>query len=299
MNIVVFGAGAMGSLFGALLAQKNTVVLVGRTPHISTIQKKGVIITGKTNRIVKTTAIESIKDIFFQVDLILLTVKSYDTETAASQLCQCINDETIVLSLQNGLDNIEKIERFINKKHLLAGITTQGVLFSKPGEIVHTGFGKTILGELNGSSSKRLLRLVSLFNDAGIHTTPSNDIKKEIWMKTIINSSINPLTGFFGCKNGYLLENPLLERVVEYICIESSCIASSEGISVSEGEMIEKTKEVIRNTAENSSSMLQSIQQQKKTEIDSINGKLANIGYHHKINVPLNRILTELINSTY
>lgn len=297
MNIVVIGAGAIGSLFGAFLAQKNTVILVGRQPHIDTIQKKGLIITGKTKRIVRTQATESIKDIPLQVDLFLLTVKSYNTEAAASQLCHFISDETIVLSLQNGLDNIEKIERFIDKKHILAGVTTQGAVFSKPGEIIHTGFGKTILGELNGSSSKRLLSLVSLFNEAGLQTMKSDDIQKEIWIKTIINSSINPLTAFLGCKNGYLLENPLLERVVERVCTESSRIASSEGIFVSVEEMREKTKEVIRNTADNFSSMLQSIQQQKKTEIDSINGKLARIGKNHKIDVSLNKILTELINS--
>lgn len=298
MNIVIFGAGAIGSLFGALLAQKNTVVLVGRQPHIISVQKKGLTITGKTTRTVTMAAIESIKDLPVQADLILLTVKSYDTETASSQLSSCIiSDEAMVLSLQNGLDNIEKIERFIEKKHILAGITTHGAIFSKPGEITHSGEGKTILGELDGSSSKRLHGLVKLFNEAGIQTTTSNDINKEIWSKTIINSSINPLTGFLGCTNGYLLGNPLLERVVECICTESSAIASSEGISVSEEEMIEKTKEVIRDTANNFSSMLQSIQQRKKTEIDSINGKLARIGANQRIDVSLNRILTELINS--
>ncbi len=297
MNIVIFGAGAIGSLFGALLAQKNTVVLVGRQPHIISVQKKGLTITGKTTRTVTMAAIESIKDLPVQADLILLTVKSYDTETACSQLSACISDEAVVLSLQNGLDNIEKIERFIEKKHILAGITTHGAIFSMPGEITHSGEGKTILGELDGSSSKRLQSLVRLFNEAGIQTTTSNDINKEIWSKTIINSSINPLTGFLGCTNGYLLENPLLERVVECICTESSAIASSDGISVSEEEMIEKTKEVIRDTANNFSSMLQSIQQRKKTEIDSINGKLTRIGENQRIDVSLNRILTELINS--
>ncbi len=297
MNIVIFGAGAIGSLFGALLAQKNTVVLVGRSPHIKCVQKKGLTITGRTNRTIQMTAVESLKDILFQADLVLLTVKSYDTETASNQLHPCIDDETIVLSLQNGLDNIEKIECFIQKKHILAGVTTHGAIFSKPGEITHTGIGKTILGELDGSSSKRLLSLVRLFNKAGIQTMTSDDIKKEIWIKTIINCSINPLTAFFGCRNGYLLENLLLERVVECVCTESSVIALSEGILVSAEEMIEKTKEVIRNTANNYSSMLQSIQQQKKTEIDSMNGKLARIGQNHKIDVSLNRILTELINS--
>ncbi|MCX6671647.1 MAG: 2-dehydropantoate 2-reductase, partial [Euryarchaeota archaeon] len=156
---------------------------------------------------------------------------------------------------------------------------------------------KTILGELDGRPSERLKTLISIFNQAGIETQMSTDIKREIWRKTIINSSINPLTAFLGCKNGYLLENPLLEKTVEYVCTESSRIASSKGIIASPVEMIEKTKEVIRDTAENYSSMLQSIQQGKKTEIESINGVLLRIGTEQKIDTPLNRILFELITS--
>jgi len=297
MNIVVFGSGAIGSLFGALLAKQNKVVLVGRAPHITCIQQKGLLINGKTRLIVSVPAVESIIDVSFSPDLILLTVKSYDTETASSQLSSLVDDQTMVVSLQNGLNNIQKIEQHIEKKHILAGVTTHGALFVKPGTITHTGKGTTILGELNGDSSERLRMLVSVFNQAGIETQMSTDIKREIWKKTIINSSINPLTGFLRCNNGYLLDNPLLEKTVESICTESSVIASSEGIVVSPLEMIEKTKKVIQDTAQNYSSMMQSIQQGKKTEIDSINGELLRIGSEHKVETSLNRILFELITS--
>jgi 2-dehydropantoate 2-reductase len=297
MNIVVFGSGAIGSLFGALLAKQNKVVLVGRAPHIKYIQQKGLTINGKTHLTVNVPAVESTKEVPLSADLILLTMKSYDTETASKQVRPLLHDQTMVVSLQNGLDNIEKIEQNIEKKHILAGVTTHGALFLSPGTIIHTGKGKTILGELDGRPSERLKTLISVFNQAGIETLMSTDIKREIWRKAIINSSINPLTAFLGCKNGYLLENPLLEKTVEYVCTESSRIASSKGIIASPVEMIEKTKEVIRDTAENNSSMLQSIQQGKKTEIESINGVLLRIGTEQKIDTPLNRILLELITS--
>jgi 2-dehydropantoate 2-reductase len=297
MNIVIVGAGAIGSLFGALLAKKNTVVLVGRAAHITAIQHHDLNITGKTHLHVKLSAVESIKDVSISADLVILTMKSYDTEMAIKQIVPLIQDETAVMSLQNGLGNIEKMERRFGRDKILVGTTTHGAIFSNPGVIKHTGRGKTILGTYDGSQSKRLETIVHLFNEAGIETQTSDDIMKEIWAKVIINSCINPLTAFFNCKNGYLLENPLLEKIVEIICKESTCIAQAEGISLSNLDMIQRTKEVIKDTAKNYSSMLQSVQQGKKTEIESINGKLIRIGKQHRIDTSLNKILVNLITS--
>ena len=297
MNIVIVGAGAIGSLFGALLAKNNTVVLVGRAPHITAIQHNGLNINGKTHLHVKLSAVESVKDIPISPNLILLSVKSYDTETAIKHTVPLIQDETVVVSLQNGLNNIEKIKHIVDKDCIVGGVTTHGAIFSNPGVIKHTGKGKTILGELDGIRSKRLENIVRIFNEAGIETQVSNDIVKEIWGKVIINSSINPLTAFFNCKNGYLLENPLLQKIVETISEESTNIAQAEGIKLTTPDMIQRTKEVIRDTASNYSSMLQSVQQRKKTEIDSMNGKLVTIGKQHRIDASLNKILVDLVTS--
>ena len=297
MNIIIFGAGAIGSLFGALLAEKNTVIMVGRPPHITCIKQKGLTIIGKTSLTVKIPAVESTTELSVPPDLILFTVKSYDTEAASSQVGTILHNQTLVVSLQNGLDNIEKMERNIEKKQILAGVTTHGAFFSKPGVITHTGMGTTILGELDGRPSTRIKKLTDVFNKSGIETKISNDITKEIWRKAIINSSINPLTAFLGCKNGYLLQNPLVEKIVECVCTESSMIAHGNGLQVSPREMIIRTKEVIQQTAQNSSSMLQSIQQKKKTEIDSINGILVRVGGEKNIDTPLNRMLIELVTS--
>ena len=107
-----------------------------------------------------------------------------------------------------------------------------------------------------------------------------------------MNSSINPLTTLFRCKNGYLLKNPILEKLVEKVCFESTKIANTDKFNISYQEMVEKTKEIIRNTSDNRSSMLQSFNKGKKTEIESINGKLIEIGNKDDIDVTLNEMLT-------
>ena len=295
MNIVILGAGAIGSLFGALLSKKNNVVLIGRTSHVNAIRNNGLTIDGKTCLNVKISAEDSVEDIPFSVDLLIVTVKSYDTKSAINQAKKIINDDTIILSLQNGLDNFKLIEGVVDYRQIITGVTTHGSFFSKPGCIKHTGVGKTVLGELDGESSERIKNVKDIFNQVGIKTVVSKNIIKEIWMKAIVNSSINPITAFFKSKNGYLLENPVLEKIVEKICEESTNVADAYGINLSYLDMMQKTKEVIRDTSENYSSMLQSVKRGKKTEIDSINGILVDIGRRYGVDVSLNGILVSLI----
>jgi len=297
MNIVILGAGAIGSLFGGLLSKKNNVLLIGRKIHVKAIKENGLKITGKTQLNVRISAEDSISKIGFSPDLLILTVKSYDTENAIKEAKTIIGDNTVVLALQNGLDNIEKICKIIDKKNVVAGVTTHGVISSKPGIIKHTGIGETFLGELNGKKTERIVSIVECFNRVGIETIVSQDIMKEIWYKTIINSSINSLTAIFQCKNGYLLKNQILEKLVEKICKESTNIASVDGINISYKNALEKTKQVIRNTSENQSSMFQSIKKGGRTEIESINGKLVEIGKKYHIETLLNETLIYSIES--
>ncbi len=295
MNIVIMGAGAIGSLFGGLLSKKNNVMLIGRTSHVNAIRKNGLNIEDKTQLNVKIPAQDTINKVTLSPDILILTVKSFDTRSAINQAMQIIDDDTIILSLQNGLDNINIIKKVVHSNQIIAGITTHGAFFSKPGVIRHTGKGKTVLGELNGKKTGRIKHIADLFNEADIETIVSEDIIKEIWIKAIVNSSINPLTTFFQCKNGYLLKNPILEKIVEKVCKESTSIAKANGINLLYQHTIQKTKEVIRNTSENQSSMLQSFKRGKKTEIDSINGKFIDIGRVRTIDTPMNEILIYLV----
>ena len=118
MNIVIFGAGAIGSLFGALLSEKNNVTLYGRKPHVDIIKNKGLRITGKTIFNKKMTATSNIKEIKPDIDLIIIAVKSYDTVKSLKTIKKIIKDHTIIITIQNGLDNISKIQESIDQNFL-------------------------------------------------------------------------------------------------------------------------------------------------------------------------------------
>ena len=297
MNIMIFGAGAIGSLLGAYLSKNNNVVLIGRKPHVLSIKKNNLIIKSKTNLKVKIKAEESVDGLKFKPELLILSVKSYDTESAIIQAKKIVGENTTVLSIQNGLDNIEKIKKHINSDKIIAGVTTHGAFFSKPGFIIHSGKGTTILGELNGKKTKRIINIVNCFNKSGIESKYSKYVIKEIWYKAVINSSINPLTTIFECKNGYLLKNHILENLVDKICEESSNIARVNGIDIIYKKALEKTKDIIKRTSENYSSMAQSLNKDGRTEIASINGKLVEIGKKQNVKTMLNEILIYSVES--
>jgi 2-dehydropantoate 2-reductase len=297
MNIVIFGAGAIGSLFGAFLDSKNDVTLIARPDHVNIIKKKGLTIQGKTKLTCNISAEENLDKLDKKVELIILTVKSYDTAEASKKISNFIDSNTIVLTIQNGLDNIEKIKSEINSKNIITGTTTHGAYLSEPGVVFHSGFGDTILGELNGETTDRLNMIIKLFNGSSIKTNISKNIIKEIWIKAIINSGINPLTTIFNCKNGYLLKNPILETLLEKICTESTEIAIKNGINIQRDIILKKTKKVARNTHDNYSSMLQSYLKGKKTEIESINGKILEIAAKYNYNAIFNKLLIEILNS--
>lgn len=289
----MFGTGAIGSLLGAHLSRYHDVTLVGRPPHITAIQKKGLTLTGKTAHTVTIRALTT--PLVEPSNLIILTVKAYDTKAAAQQIKKILTPSTTVLTLQNGLGNIEILEEAIPRNQLLAGVLTHGALLSEPGTVIHTGKGTLILGELDGKHTARVRDIAAAFTISRLPATISRDITKDIWIKTIVNSSINPLTAFYACPNGYLHANPILRRVVDQICAESTAIAKAAGIKVTKEAMIAATSRVIRDTAQNSSSMLQSLQRGKPTEIEALNDALVRIGNRNHADTSLNRLLTQLI----
>lgn len=293
------GAGAIGSYFGGMLSRKSNVEFIARKSHVDKINKNGLKIKGKTNLNLKIKAYKSVNELKKNFDLIILSVKSYDTEKAIKEVKKFLSKDTAVMSLQNGLGNIEIISKYVPSEKILACVTSNGVIFEKPGLIRHTGLGYTKVGSISNKKSNLVDEIVKIFNNSGIKTEKSNYIKKEIWIKTIVNSSINPLTTFFKCKNGYLIKNPVLKKLVEQICKESTDIAKTYGINLEFEDMFKKTISVIEDTKENYSSMLQSYLFSKPPEIDSINGYLVNIGKDKKVKTVLNEMVVYSVNLLY
>lgn len=292
MKIVVLGAGAIGSYFGGMLAKKFDVTLLGRAPHINAIKQKGLKITGITYITVNPRGITE----FFKIkkpELVIITVKSYDTEKVVKESFPHIRD-SIILSMQNGLNN-EKIILDIMGDNVLGGITSHGVTFVKPGVIYHAGIGETIIGELNGKSTKRINEIKKMFDSVGINCSVSKNILGQIWTKTIVNAGINPITAIHRINNGEILKNEKLIETMENVCLEGIEVAKKANIRLPGCDILEKTKNVARLTENNKSSMLQDIEKGKKTEIDSINGAIVENGKKLGVPTPVNIELIGLI----
>lgn len=295
MEILVFGAGAIGSLFGGLLSQKYDVTLLSRKLHADAVERNGLRIRGKTNLIVYPKARVNINHSY---DLILLTVKSYDTEEAAKQIKRNISEDTIVLSLQNGLGNESLLAKYIGKRHLLKGLTSHGVIYLKPGVIYHSGIGETVIGELDGKITERVVRIAEIFDSVGIKTTATKNIEAETWVKVIINACINPLTAVTNLRNSAILKIPELRNLSRAICREAVEVANrAADAKLSYERMIREVENVARLTAENKSSMLQDIENKRRTEIDFINGKIVELGRKYQIDTPVNSALVALVKS--
>jgi len=152
---------------------------------------------------------------------------------------------------------------------------------------------QTIIGEMDGSVSGRVRKFADALTGCGVHTEISSNIKREIWRKAVVNAAINPLTAILGCRNGYLLENEHARKLMEGICREGMAVAGGLGVDI--GDAVEKAMEVARLTADNQSSMLQSLLRKRRTEIDFINGEIVRAGEREGVETPLNSIIVSLV----
>ena len=296
MKIAILGAGAIGSLFGALLWESGEdVVLIGRKRHVDAIKSRGLKVSGISGeRIVKPKAVTTTQEIG-KVDLIIISVKSYDTEQAAKDALNMIHHNTVVLTIQNGLGNIEKLCEIIGEKHVIGGVTMQGSTLVKPGEIYHAGKGPTIIGELNREITSRIKRIAETFNKAKIETQITQNIWGVLWDKLIINVGINALTAITRMKNGELLKIPETRNIMIEAVKEAVNVAKALNIKLEIKNHVRKVIEVAEATANNKSSMLQDIERRKKTEIDYINGAIVKLGKKLGIKTPVNKTLTALV----
>jgi 2-dehydropantoate 2-reductase len=308
MRILVFGAGAMGSFVGGLFANKNDhdVTFIGRRPHIAEIRRSGLKIKGKTElnldrkAIIAYEDIEPVKAGCGPPGMVLVTVKSYDTNNIIPELKQIVGNDTILLSLQNGLDSVELLSSEFPENIVMGGTICHGVTFLGPGEVYHAGFGDTYIGAIERSHDKTASYVCQMFNEVGIETNMTKNICGEIWTKLAINASINPITAITGLKNGWLLKEPKLESLLEQTCHEVIEVAKRDGIHLPKGprgNILERTRRVVEHTADNKSSMLQDLEKGRKTEIDSINGAVVRVGERNNMETPINRTLTVLVKS--
>ena len=299
MKIAIIGAGAMGSLYGAKLSvnSENEVHLLDVwKDHIDAINANGLKMEEGDDVLVyenlkgHTSAEEA-----GVCDLVIVFVKSTLTKTAVESNAAVFGPNTIALTLQNGLGNIEQISSVIGAERVIAGTTAHGATMLSPGKMRHAGKGKTIIGELDGSESGRIKKIAAVLKDAGMETAVSGKVLGLVWDKLLINVGINALTGITQLHNGQLLDYPEIEELLEKAVSEGVAVAKAKGIALGFDNPVEHTKDVCRATAANKSSMLQDILNGRKTEIDMMNGAIVCEGKAMGIETPVNLALTNII----
>jgi len=291
MEIVVFGAGSLGSLLGGLLARDHAVTLVGRDPHVETVTESGLRLS---NRIDATVEPEATTDgTNLSADLAVVTVKSYDTEQAATALATGSFDAA--LSLQNGLGNEAALANALDCE-VLAGTATYGARLIEPGRVECTGVGEIILGAPSGGASARAERVARAFRDADVETSASEAMPRRLWEKVAVNAGINPVTALARVPNGALAAPPARE-IARRAAKETARTARAEGVDLSDDAALAALEGVVETTAENRSSMLQDVAAGRRTEIDAVCGAVVERAENHGVDVPTNELLAGLVRS--
>jgi len=292
----MIGPGAMGSLFGGLLTRAGEDLwLVGyKKEQVETICSVGLTLEEREgSQIIPMRATPDITSVG-KADLVIFFVKTYDTEKAVSDALVLEKEDTIFLTLQNGLGNEEVICKKVDRRKVMLGVTGQGATLLQPGRVRHAGWGKTFIGELDHRITDRANRIAQMFYKAGIETEASPNIHDQVWGKLLVNAGINALTALTGFKNGQLLDYPETARLMENLSLEAAEVARKKGVRIDE-DPIGKVRKAAAATRENRSSMGQDFDHRRKTEIDAINGAVVREAQSLGIFVPFNQAVTDLV----
>jgi 2-dehydropantoate 2-reductase len=298
MKITIVGPGAMGCLFAALLARsksKNEVWLLDKYPErANKLSKEGISVEGISNFKQQVNATSDSKNIG-PSELIIIFTKSFDTESALRSTKPMLADNSNVLTLQNGLGNLELISEIAGEDKAIGGSTAYGATLLDIGKVRHAGKGETIIGKPNGKIFGDLRQVSTVFNDAGIETRISKDVDSVIWSKLIINASINPLAAITRLPNGELLEYEGTKELLRQAAIEATKVCKKKRIRILYDDPLQKVESVCKATSDNVCSMLQDIMNRKQTEVDFINGAIVRQGKGSGIKIPVNEMLTQLV----
>ena len=315
MDILIVGTGAMATLFASRLTSAGVAVtMLGIWPDgLSALRENGarlVDANGNEQRFSVRVA-EDPRDCK-NIKYALVLVKSWQTERAAPQLAECLPDDGLAITLQNGLGNKEILEKYLNKKihhrdtentekknkkdsavknsRVALGTTTTGATLLGAGLVKAGGEGKISI-----EAHPALGPVEEALKSAKFNVEIVSDAKSLVWGKLVINSAINPLTALLQIPNGELLNRPTARGLMRALAEETASVAKAEKVKLPFKNPGDAAEDVARKTALNHSSMLQDVQRRAPTEIDAICGAVVRIGKKHKIATPINDVCWQLV----
>ncbi|MEZ4520408.1 MAG: 2-dehydropantoate 2-reductase [Thermomicrobiales bacterium] len=301
MNVFVLGGGAMGGLFGAKLhlAGHSVHLFDIWQEHVERIQRDGLVVeeVDGTREKVQLAAIYSEPSAIADADLVLVEVKSYDTFDALTSVREWLPQDAFVLSLQNGVGNLEEMRRALpDHDRIIVGTTAQGSNVVEAGHILRTGAGPTEIGDpRDEQETANLQEIAKMFSESAIPMSVAPDVMPAIWAKLAANAAINPTSALTGLRNGELPGAPGMPEIYTAIVNELVEVMDVLGIERIKDDYVGYAEFVMEVTATSYSSMLQDVRNRRRTEIDAINGAVARFGQEHGVDTPINRMIATLV----
>jgi 2-dehydropantoate 2-reductase len=292
-KITVVGAGAVGCYFGGMLARAGApVMLIGRGDHVDAIRRAGLYFDSHRFRehvaVKATTELDAVKE----ADVVLVCVKTLDTENVARSLAPCLTKGATVISLQNGVDNAETMKQAADID-VIPAVIYVAVAMAGPGHVRHSGRGEIVLG--SRSPEQNLESVVALFTRAEVPCRISKNIDADLWKKLIMNCAWNAISALGRARYGDIGKHPQARTLITKIVNEGVAVARASGIPLSDMDLLESCWWLSESMSAATSSTAQDIARGKRTEIDSLNGYLARRGAELGVATPVNETLYALV----
>ncbi|MFW9905834.1 MAG: ketopantoate reductase family protein [Candidatus Thorarchaeota archaeon] len=297
MNIAVFGAGSIGSLFAGRIAHSGfDIAVVGRNPHVTEINKKGLrVIEDQEEFVTHFPAATNFPPDSEPPEAIFVTTKAYDNEAVADGLSGKISNEVPIFILQNGMGNEEVFRLRFPQNPIFRAITTEAAELIYPGIVKHVAFGKTSFGVITGEENGYSPRLQTIMRNSGFNTKKTTKIQLKMWQKVITNATICPLGALLHVPNGKILEKPSINQIFNAILEEGIAVAKQNLFDVDFSQTRDFILRVMEKTKNNKCSMLQDIERGRKTEIDYMNGFIVRESRRLGLKAPVNAAIADLI----
>ena len=287
MQIVVIGAGAIGSVYGAKLSERHDVTLVGRPDHVRAIRENGLRLEGGTvgtYALSATTRLESVAP----GSLVLVTTKVNDTAAAMAPVVPLLPADATILCVQNGLYSERIVGELVGGALVtLRAITQFGGSVRTPGVVSDVVNGYTLV-----EPHERAPALAAVLTESGLDGRVTDDMKRDMWRKVIFNCVINPITAIVGSPVGGV-SAPGLVPIKRLVIAECLAVARADGVEF-EADFVEVIDQIFGKLT-NVASTLQDLTKGRRTEIDHLNGAVAALGAGYGIDCPVNRALTAII----
>jgi 2-dehydropantoate 2-reductase len=289
MHFAVMGAGAVGCYYGGMLARAgHAVTLIARPAHVQAIRERGLRL--QTTQFDETVAVQASSDAsaLAKAEVVLFCVKSSDTEAAGAQIKALLRPDAIVLSLQNGVDNAQRLSEVLGRA-VVPTVVYVGTGMAGPGHVRHFGRGELVLGDGPHSTA-----VASALSAAAIPSTVSPNVAGALWTKLIINCVYNAASAITQLPYGRLVEQPGMWASMRQTYDE--CIAVAQACGVDLDAPVWPMIEAIPHTmAGQHSSTAQDLQKGKATEIDHLNGFIVRQGQAQGVATPVNAALQALV----